>query len=103
MSRLGKNLITKISQAFPEHNIIDEEVGVIDNNSNYTWVIDPIDGTSNFANGVPTYGIMLGLLENNIPIAGGIALPEFSEIYVAEKGTGAFCNGEKVQVSSEGI
>lgn len=98
---IGKNLIAKISKAFPEHNIIDEEAGVIDNNSNYTWVIDPIDGTSNFANGVPTYGIMLGLLENNIPIAGGIALPQFSEIYTAEKGEGAYCNGEEIQVSSE--
>lgn len=98
---IGKKLIVKITQAFPEHNIIDEEAGVIDNDSKYTWVIDPIDGTSNFANGVPTYGIMLGLLENDIPIAGGIALPEFSEIYTAEKGEGAFCNGEKIEVSSE--
>lgn len=99
--KIGQAIIKKIQEKFPEHNIIDEEAGVIDNKSNSTWVIDPIDGTSNFANGVPLFGTMLGLLENNIPIAGGLALPAFSEIYVAEKGKGAYCNGEKIKVSSE--
>lgn len=98
---IGQLLIGKIQATFPEHNIIDEEAGVIDKKSNFTWVIDPIDGTSNYASSVPTYGIMLGLLENNRPIAGGIALPEFQEIYLAEKGEGAFCNGKKIQVTKE--
>ena len=101
--KIGKALIEKIQGNFPEHNIIDEEAGVIDKKSNFTWVIDPIDGTSNFANGIPLYGIMLGLLKDNEPIAGGIALPSFSEIYTAEKGVGTFCNGDKIQVSSEKI
>src|SRR5690242_9892420 len=57
---IGKFLIEKIKQTYPDYNIIDEETGVVDNHSNFTWVIDPIDGTSNFADGVPTYGIMLG-------------------------------------------
>lgn len=99
--RIGQVIIEKIQKEFPDHNIIDEEAGVIDNGSNLTWVIDPIDGTSNFANGIPLFGIMLGLLENNIPTAGGIALPAFSEIYAAEKGKDASCNGEKIQVSKE--
>ncbi|MFA4817405.1 MAG: inositol monophosphatase [Parcubacteria group bacterium] len=98
---IGKSLIAKIKEYFPDYNIIDEEVGIINNGSEYTWVIDPIDGTSNFANGIPLYGIMLGLLKNDLPIAGGLALPSFSEIYIAEKGTGTFCNGEKINVSSE--
>lgn len=59
---IGNFLISKVKKTFPNHNIIDEEAGIIDNNSEYTWVIDPIDGTSNFANGVPAYGIMIGLL-----------------------------------------
>lgn len=99
---IGKLLIEKIQAKFPEHNIIDEEAGVIDNKSNFTCVIDPIDGTSNFANGIPLYGIMLGLLKDSIPIAGGLALPNFSEIYVAEKGQGAYCNSEKISVTKEG-
>lgn len=98
---IGRLLIKKIQDKFPEHNIIDEEAGVIDNKSNFTWVIDPIDGTSNFVNGTPLYGIMLGLLENSIPIAGGLALPSFSEIYVAEKGKGAYCNSEKISITKE--
>lgn len=99
--KIGKTIIERIQSKFPTHNIIDEEAGVIDNKSNLTWVVDPIDGTSNFANGIPLYGIMLGLLENNVSIAGGIALPSYSEIYVAEKGKGAYCNGEKIEVSKE--
>ena len=98
---IGKSIIIEIEKAYPNYNIIDEEAGVIDKNSEYTWVVDPIDGTSNFANGVPTYGIMIGLLKDNEPIAGGIALPFFNEIYVAEKGSGAFCNNEKIKVSDE--
>ena len=98
---IGQLLIGKIHAKFPEHNIIDEEAGVIDKQSVFTWVIDPIDGTSNFANGTPLYGIMLGLLKNDVPIAGGLSLPNFSEIYVAEKGQGAYCNSEKICITKE--
>jgi myo-inositol-1(or 4)-monophosphatase len=98
---IGKNVISLIKATYPKYNIIDEEAGVIDNGSDLTWVIDPIDGTSNFANGIPTYGIIIGLLQNNIPIAGGVALPAFSEICVAQKGMGALCNGEKLSVTKE--
>lgn len=98
---IGKIIIQRIQEKFPKHNIIDEEAGVIDKKSEFTWVVDPIDGTSNFANGIPLYGIMLGLLENDIPVAGGLALPSFSEIYTAEKGKGAYCNNNKIRVSEE--
>jgi myo-inositol-1(or 4)-monophosphatase len=98
---IGKFLIEKISAAYPSHNIIDEEAGVIKKESEYTWVIDPVDGTSNFAQGIPHYGIIIGLLEHGNPVAGGIALPAFNEIIVAEKGNGAFCNGEKLHVTQE--
>ncbi len=95
---IGKFIIREIEKHFPDHNIIDEEAGVIDHGSRYTWVIDPIDGTSNFANGVPEYGIMLGLLEDATPIAGGNALPAFNKLAIAEKGHGAFLNGERMHV-----
>jgi myo-inositol-1(or 4)-monophosphatase len=98
---VGKMLVEAVQREFPEHNIIDEEAGVIDKNSKFTWVIDPIDGTSNFAEGLPHYGIMIGLLEDGVPVAGGIALPAFDEVYVAEKGTGTTCNGEPIHVSSK--
>lgn len=98
---IGKALIGKIQKLYPEHNIIDEEAGVIDKKSEFTWVIDPIDGTSNFVSGIPLYGIMLGLLKDNEPIAGGLALPSFNEIYIAENGEGAYCNGEKISLTKE--
>jgi myo-inositol-1(or 4)-monophosphatase len=99
--QIGNVIVEAIKASYPEHNIIDEEAGVIDNGSRYTWVVDPIDGTSNFANGVPTYGIMVGLLEEGTPIAGGVALPSFSQLYVAVKGEGAVCNGNSIHVTAE--
>ncbi|MGH7771335.1 MAG: inositol monophosphatase family protein [Candidatus Binatia bacterium] len=98
---IGQFLIGHVRQLYPKHNIIDEEAGVIDNHSEFTWVIDPIDGTSNFASGSPLYGIMVGLLSRDIPFAAGIALPAFFEIYVAQKGQGAYCNKAKISVSKE--
>ena len=98
---VGQFVIGEISKAYPGHNIIDEEAGVIDKRSEYTWVIDPIDGTSNFASGVPNYGIFLGLLKQDVPWAGGTVQPAFNELYLAEKNQGAFCNGKKIMVTSE--
>lgn len=98
---IGKYLIGEINKVFPNHNIIDEEAGVIDNSSEYTWVIDPIDGTSNFSNGVPEYGIMLGLLKNDVSVVGGIALPFFSEICVVEKGKGSWLGERRLVVTGE--
>lgn len=98
---IGQLIISQIKNHFPNHNIIDEEAGVIDNHSDFTWVIDPIDGTSNYAAGLPGYCIMIGLLKGKIPIAAGINLPAFSEIYLSEKGRGAFCNDQKIQVTHE--
>lgn len=98
---IGKHIVQRIEETFPDHNIIDEEAGVIDNSSTYTWVVDPIDGTSNFAQGLPTYGVMMGLLEETTAVAGGIILPAFDQLYVAQKGGGAFCNDQKIHVSAE--
>lgn len=99
--KISKLLISSIKQTYPTYNIIDEEAGVINNNSEFTWVIDPIDGTSNFSNGIPFFGIMIGLIEENHPIVGGIALPYFEEIYFAEKGKGSFLDNQQLHVTKE--
>ncbi len=99
--KIGTFIVDQIKKIFPEHSLIDEETGIVDNRSNYIWVVDPIDGTSNFAFGLPTYGTLLGLLYKNVPIVGGLALPEFNEIYYAEKEKGAKCNGKSVHVTNE--
>jgi myo-inositol-1(or 4)-monophosphatase len=98
---IGELLVNAVRQTYPDHNIIDEEAGVVDNGSRYTWVIDPIDGTSNFAAGTPDYGIMIGLLEDATPIAGGIIAPVHDRLYIALKGEGATCNGEMIHVTDE--
>jgi len=99
---VGQFIISRIKELYPENNIIDEEAGVIDNGSEFTWIIDPIDGTSNFAQGIPTYGIMLGLMRGDKPLAGGTILPSlFNEIVYAEKGFGAFSNSKRINVTSE--
>lgn len=98
---IGNLIVSQVQKVYPDHNIIDEETGVIDKKSRYSWVIDPIDGTSNFAVGLPTYCIMIGLLDEGAPVAGGIAIPYTNEICLAEKSKGAFCNDQKLQVTSE--
>jgi len=98
---VGKVLVGEIQKFYPKHNVIDEEAGVIDNKSDFTWVVDPIDGTSNFVQGNPAFGIMVGLLEKECPLAGGLLLPGFSEIYYGEKEKGAFVNGKRIKVTNE--
>jgi len=99
--KIGKMIVENIKRNYPNHSIIDEEVGVVDNTSTFTWIIDPIDGTSNYAVGLPFFGTQIVLLEDNIPIVGGINLPYFKEIYLSEKGKGTSCNGKQVHVTEE--
>jgi myo-inositol-1(or 4)-monophosphatase len=86
-------IVKMISKRFPSHNIISEESGYSDRLSKYTWVIDPLDGTSNFASALPWFGILITLFENNLPILGGAYLPINDLLYFAERGKGAFRNG----------
>jgi myo-inositol-1(or 4)-monophosphatase len=88
------SLIVKlIKERFPSHNIISEESGFSNMNSKYTWVIDPLDGTSNFASAIPWFGVLIAVFEENKPIMGGAYLPVNGLLYFAEKGKGAFLNG----------
>lgn len=96
---IGEYIVGQIQKNYPKHNIIDEEAGVIDNGSNTTWVVDPIDGTSNFAVATPLYGCMVGVLQDDVPIAGGVVLPSLNEVYLAEIGAGATRNGVKISIS----
>ncbi len=98
---IGKHIVAAVQAAYPDHNVIDEEAGTIDKGSRYTWVIDPIEGTSNFAAGLPQYGIMVGLLDGATPIAGGIIAPAYHKLYLAEKGKGATCNGQPIHATAE--
>jgi myo-inositol-1(or 4)-monophosphatase len=87
-----------IRQRFPEHNIVSEESGFSNRNSNFTWVIDPLDGTSNFAASIPWFGVLIALLEEGRPVLGGAYLPVADKLYFAEKGKGAFLDGRQIML-----
>lgn len=89
-----------IEQAWPEHNIIGEEYGRTQNNSPFTWVVDPIDGTKSFMCGVPLYANLLALLKDDEPILGVINLPALNEMVYAVRGGGCFWNGRPTHVST---
>lgn len=88
----------EIRLKFPSHNILTEESGLTFNHSEYTWVVDPLDGTSNFAAGIPWFGILIALFENDIPILAGAYLPMEDLLYLAESGKGAYLNGRKLKI-----
>lgn len=93
-----KSLIT---ERFPEHNLLSEETGFKDNGSEYTWIIDPLDGTSNFASGIPWFGVLVTLFHGNNPLMAGAYLPAENKIYFAEKGKGAFRNDETLRLTDK--
>ena len=95
-------LIQKIIlEKYPDHNIITEESGSINNNSPYTWHVDPLDGTHNYVRGLPLFGVSIALEYNNEIILGVINLPALKRLYTAVKGKGVYCNSKKVSVSEK--
>ncbi|HNB82686.1 MAG TPA: inositol monophosphatase family protein [Chitinophagaceae bacterium] len=92
-------IIEIIRSDFPEHFILSEEVGELSTGSNYKWIIDPIDGTVNFAHGIPICCISIGLEVDGIIEMGAVFNPFMRELFFAEKGKGAFLNNKPLQVS----
>ena len=85
---------------FPDHNILAEESGETSSNSDFLWVIDPLDGTTNFVHGLSPYCVSIALFKNNKPLLSVISELPSENLFWAVKGNGAFCNGEKISVSS---
>ncbi|MEK9151507.1 MAG: inositol monophosphatase [Patescibacteria group bacterium] len=94
-------ILAILSEKFPDYNIFSEETGLIDRQSEYTFVVDPLDGTNNFVLGIPNFSISIGLLKGDQCIAGVIHVPLLNQTYHAEDGKGAFCNGKRIFVSEE--
>ncbi|MEN8228689.1 MAG: inositol monophosphatase [Bacteroidota bacterium] len=80
-------------------NIITEESGYIDHGSSYTWVVDPLDGTSNFAAGLPWFGVIISLFHKSEPVQAAMYLPVEAQLYYAESGKGAWKNGEPIRTT----
>ena len=90
----------RLSRSFPEDGIIGEEHGRYEGRSNRLWTIDPIDGTKAFVHGVPLFGTVIGLLENDKSVLGIIHLPALDETIAAARGTGCSWNEQPARVSS---
>jgi myo-inositol-1(or 4)-monophosphatase len=95
-----KAIIGVIKDAFPDHFILSEETGNITTESEYKWIIDPIDGTINYAQGIPICCVSIGLEKSGKMIAGAVYNPFMNEYFFAEKGKGAFLNDKPISVSS---
>lgn len=96
-----KAIIGVIQASFPDHFILSEETGEIVTDSAYKWIIDPIDGTVNFANGIPICCVSIGLEKDGKMIMGAIQAPLLRESYFTERGQGAFLNDKKITVSTK--
>ncbi|MCO5731193.1 inositol monophosphatase family protein [Rhizobium sp. SSA_523] len=92
-----ETLIRKlVADRFPEDGFLGEEFGLQAGTSGSTWVVDPIDGTSPFVNGMPTWCVSIALIVDGQPVIGVIAAPCQDELYAAATGHGAFLNGKKL-------
>jgi len=94
-----KHAISKIRETYPDHAILAEESGKSDKESDYVWIIDPLDGTSNFKHSLPIFCVSIGLAYKGEVIAGAVYNPRTDEMFHAEKNKGAFLNGEKIKVT----
>jgi len=91
-------LLEKITQSYPEHQVLAEEGGVRRGNSEFLWAIDPIDGTRAFASGLPLWGISVGVLYRGDAYAGGLYLPAVGEIYLGSADS-AFHNNQPLRIN----
>ena len=97
-----KILIEELLKVNPNYGILSEEVGEINKeNKDNRWIIDPIDGTLNFLNGIPQFAISIGYEEKGEIISGMIFDPIKDEMFFAEKGSGAYLNNKRIRVSNK--
>ncbi len=96
-------LIEKITKQFPDHGVLSEEStdGVIHPQASIQWIMDPIDGTRNFASGLPSWATMIAIVENGVPLHAGVYFPMTKELFIATKGEGAWCDGVQMRCSQK--
>lgn len=94
-------ILSILKRHFPDHSIIAEESGTHQTGSDYTWYVDPLDGTSNFATGNPYFSVSIALAYKREVILGIVYNPIVNELYTAEKGKGAFLNNRLIHVNKK--
>ena len=95
-----EKIISIIKRKYPNHAILAEESGANDSRSDYKWVIDPLDGTTNFLHGLPIFSVTIGIEFKGEIIAGVTYDPNLDELFTAEKGSGAYLNGRRLKVTT---
>ena len=98
--RTEKIIINELSLARADYSFLAEESGLSNKSTEFRWIIDPIDGTTNFLHGIPNFAISIGLEKNKEIICGMIFNPITNEMFYAEKGKGAYLNNSRIRVSS---
>jgi myo-inositol-1(or 4)-monophosphatase len=96
-------IIELIKAQYPDHGILCEESEEKTTDSEYKWIVDPLDGTHNYIYGIRIFGVSIALEYEGEIVLGVINLPYSGEIYLAEKGKGAYLNGKQIQVSTRAI
>ena len=96
-----KAIMAVIKSNYPDHHILSEEAGDMVQDSQYKWIIDPIDGTVNFAHGIPLNCVSIAIEHEGNIILGAVYNPHMNELFFAEKGNGATLNDKPIQVSEE--
>lgn len=96
-----KAILDVIKNDFPDHYILSEEVGEIVQDSSYKWIIDPIDGTVNFAHSIPLCCVSIGVEYNGEMVLASVYNPIMNELFFAEKGKGATLNDKQIRVSKK--
>lgn len=96
-----KAIMDTIREKYPDHFLLSEEAGELASSSEYKWIIDPIDGTVNYAHGIPICCVSIGLEHQGSMILGAVYNPLLNEFFFAEKGKGAALNGEQIHVSDK--
>lgn len=92
-------IIGGILSRYPSHSILAEESGATQPGAAVQWVIDPLDGTTNYAHGYPVYCVSIGVEEHGEVVCGVVYDPVRDELFSAARGAGAWCNGERIHVS----
>lgn len=95
-------LLKQIGSAYPEHAVLGEESGKHEGKSDFCWVIDPLDGTNNYSQGLPVFTVSIGLQYKDETLLGVVYAPYFDELYMACRGQGAFLNGRPIRVGGKG-
>jgi myo-inositol-1(or 4)-monophosphatase len=94
-------VMTELLKARPGYSFIGEEGGKVEGtDETHTWIVDPLDGTTNFLHGIPQFAVSIALERNGVLVAGIVYNPANDELYVAERGTGAFLNDRRLRVSA---